>query len=138
MKIDKTVKKETAFLFAGTMILCGVMIGIFALAHRFDYTVVTGALLGGLASVLNFFLMALSVQSAVNTDKDTAKRKMQSSYTLRSFALLAVLGVGVYLPCFHWLAVLLSALFPRITIFFRSFMLKKEAKAEGGEPDERD
>ncbi len=126
MKPDKTVRKETGILLLGTLILCGVMCGIFALARKFDYTVVTGALLGGLASVLNFFLMALTVQSAVGKEPDMAKKKIQLSYTVRMFALVVVLGVGVYLPYFHWLAVLASALFPRITILVRSIVLKKQ------------
>ncbi len=126
MKPDKTVRKETGILLIGTLILCCVMCGVFALARKFDYTVVTGALLGGLASVANFFLMGMTIQSAVNKDPDAAKKKIQLSYTVRMFALVVVLGVGVYLPYFHWLAVLASALFPRITILFRSVALKKQ------------
>ena len=129
----KTVKKETGILLAGTLLLSGIMVGVFLLLHKFNYTVVTGALLGGLASVLNFFLMGVVVQKVVQEDPDVAKKKIQASYTMRSFALLVVLGVGVYLPYFHWLAVLLSALFPRITIIFRSIALKKQSKASGGD-----
>lgn len=132
MKIDKTVKKETGIVLLGTVVLCAVMVGIFALVGRFDYTVALGALLGGTLAVLNFFLMALTVQSAVNEEKDTAKKKIQLSYTARSFALVVLLGVGVYLPYFHWLPVLASAVFPRITILFRSIALKKQNPDEGG------
>lgn len=82
--------------------------------------------------MLYFFLMALTVQSAVNEEKDAAKKKIQLSYTARSFALVVLLGVGVYLPYFHWLPVLASAVFPRITILFRSIALKKQNPDEGG------
>ena len=132
MKIDKTVKKETGIVLLGTVVLCAVMVGIFALVGRFDYTVALGALLGGTLAVLNFFLMALTVQSAVNEEKDAAKKKIQLSYTVRSFVLVVLLGVGVYLPYFHWLPVLASAVFPRITILFRSIALKKQNPDEGG------
>lgn len=135
MKPDKTVRKETGILLLGTLILCIVLCGGFALAKKFDYTVVTGALLGGLASVLNFFLMGLTVQSAVNKEPDMAKKKIQLSYTVRSFALLVVLGAGVYLPYFHWLAVLASALFPRVTILFRSLALKQQNADNGGDSE---
>ena len=134
MKPDKTILKETGVLLAGTLILCGVMIGVFALFRRFDYTVVTGALLGGLASVCNFFLMGLTIQKAVDKSPEEAKKRIQLSYTVRMFALLVVLGVGVYLPYFHWLAVLLSALFPRVAILFRSIVVKRQdAEYKGGE-----
>lgn len=127
MKPDKTVRKETGILLIGALVLDAATVGVFALLHRFDYTVVTGVLLGSLASVFNFFLMALTIQNAVGKDANEAKKKIQLSYTLRMLALLVVLGAGVYLPYFHWLAVLLSALFPRVTILVRSIMLKKNA-----------
>ena len=132
MKIEPSVKKETGILLVGTLILCAIMVCVFWLVHKFDYTVVTGALLGGLASVLNFFVMGITVQNAVGKSPEEAKKKIQISYTVRMFALLVVLGVGVYLPYFHWLAVLLGALFPRITILFRSIALKRAAADENG------
>ena len=133
MKPDKTILKETGILLVGTLILCGVMIGVFALFRKFDYTVVTGALLGGLATVCNFFLMGLTIQNAVDKSPEEAKKKIQLSYTVRMFALLVVLGVGVYLPYFHWLAVILSALFPRVAILFRSVVIKKQGANNGGD-----
>ena len=133
MKADKTVKKETGILLAGTLILSAVMTLIFVLVGKFNYTVVTGALLGGLASVLNFFLMGIVIQNVVHDDPETAKKKIQLSYTVRSFALLVILGLGVYLPYFHWLSVLLSALFPRVTILLRSIVLKKQENGNGGD-----
>ena len=132
MKPENAVKKETGILLVGTLCMSAVMVCVFLLLHRFSYTVVTGALLGGLAAVLNFFVMGLTIQNAVGKSPEEAKKKIQLSYTVRMFALLVVLGVGVYLPYFHWLAVLLSALFPRITILFRSVFLKKQADAEQG------
>lgn len=132
MKIDKTVKKETGIVVLGTVLLSAVLVGVFALLGRFNYTVLTGAAYGSTLAVLNFFLMALTVQSAVNEEKDAAKKKIQLSYTVRSFALVVLLGIGVYLPYFHWLPVLASALFPRITILFRSIALKKHNSDQGG------
>lgn len=134
MKPDKTILKETGFLLVGTLILGAIMIGVFAAFRRLNYTVVTGALLGGLASVCNFFLMGLTIQKAVDKSPEDAKKRIQLSYTVRMFALLVVLGVGVYLPYFHWLAVLISALFPRVVILFRSVVVKKQdAENKGGE-----
>lgn len=136
MKMDKAVKKETLYIILGTVILGAVMILIFFLLGRYDYTVLTGTALGGTASILNFFLMAVTVQRAVSTGNETeAKKKIQLSYTVRSVLLLAILGAGVYLPYFHWLPVVVSSLFPRITILFRTAVLKQKEKdtSHGGE-----
>ena len=136
MKPGKALCKETGILLLGTLLLGGVLCGVFALLHRFDHTVVTGALWGGLASVLNFFVMGLTIQSAVDKDPDAAKKRIQLSYSVRMFALLIVLGVGCYLKQFQAVAVLASALFPRITILVRSMFLKKEKAENGGDSAE--
>ena len=59
---------------------------------------------------------------------------MQISYTVRLLLLGAVLCAGILLPYFNTVATIVSAIFPRIVIFVRSFMLKKEAdKTDAGQ-----
>lgn len=62
MKIDPAVRKQTERVAAGTAVLTVLMIAIFLILGKFDYTVLLGALLGFLTAVGNFFLMALTVQ----------------------------------------------------------------------------
>ena len=57
MKIEPTVRKETMRIAKGTVILSVVMILVFALLKKFDYTVVLGAALGTATAILNFFLL---------------------------------------------------------------------------------
>lgn len=145
MKIQPAVKQETKRIAAGTLILTAVMILVFVLIGKFDWTVITGALLGCAAAIGNFFLLALSVQKAAERmngvnlpsyeeaeagleegeeapapdapEIQQAKRSMQASYTGRLF-LLAVIGIlGLTLPCFHAVATVVPFLFPRIIIF---------------------
>ena len=135
MKIEKSVKKETLTVLVGTLVCCGVLQIVFLLLKKYDYTVLTGSLLGGGAAVLNFFLLGLTVQKAVSEGmSDNAKKKMQISYTVRLLLLGAVLCAGILLPYFNTVATIVSAIFPRIVIFVRSFMLKKEAdKTDAGQ-----
>ena len=62
MKIDPAVRKETARVAAGTLILTVLMIAVFLILGKFDHTVLLGALLGCATAIGNFFLMALTVQ----------------------------------------------------------------------------
>lgn len=131
-KIDKTVKKETAIIAGGSAVCSVLMNLIFFLAARFtdiceyNYTVITGSVLGWAIAVLNFLLMGVTIQNAVALeDKQMAKKKIQLSYMLRTVLLVAAMAAGVLLPWFHWLPVLVSVIFPRIVIFFRSIVLKK-------------
>lgn len=138
-KIDRTVLKETGIIALGTIILSIIMNAVLFAVSRFtdaltyDYTIVTGSLLGAFAAVFNFFLMGLAVQKTVESgNTESAKKRFQLSYMLRTALLVGILALGVILKYFHWLPVLLSVFFPRIVILFRSFKLKSDSDADGG------
>ena len=147
MKIEPAVQAETKKIAVGTAILTVLMIAVFLVLRQFDWRVLTGAALGYLATVGNFFAMAMTVQGVTNsmpvlprqeqeeteeTDEkknaplsDEAKqagKKMQASFVLRmlligAIAALAVTQTQVFNP---W-AALLPLLFPNIIITLRRF-----------------
>ncbi len=152
MKVQPAVRQETAKIALGTGILTVLMIAVFLIIRRFDWTVLTGALLGCAAAVGNFFLMALTVQKAADdmkpiaaleaetadgneeTDEDEkeqplsedakrGKQRVQLSYTLRMLGLGVIAILGVTLPWFHPIAVLLPLLFPRLVIALEGVLL---------------
>lgn len=135
MKIDKTVRQETVYIAAGTLILSVLMQAVFLIIGKWDYTVLLGNILGAIGAVMNFFLMGLTVQSAVSKDANEAKQKMKASQALRTLFLLIIALLGGILPCFQIFAVLIPLFFPRITIMFRCVSLKKSQDG-GGEKDE--
>lgn len=119
IKIEQAVITETKHIATGVGAMCVVMLAVFAVIGRFDYTVLLGAVLGGGFAVLNFFLMGLGVQRSVAMeDPNAAKKAMQSSYTKRLLLTAALLFVAVQVPYFNWVATILPLFFPRITIFF--------------------
>ena len=64
MKIQQAVKDETKRLALGVLILAVLMLGIYMILGRLSAEVALGAAWGSAAAVLNFFLMALTVQKA--------------------------------------------------------------------------
>ena len=118
-KIDATVKKETLFIAAFTLIFSAIMELVFLLLDYWNYKVVLGNLLGFTAAVLNFFLMGYTVQEAVLLEEKDAKKKVKLSQSLRTLMLVAFAAVGCVFKCFNPIAVLLPLLFPRIAILFR-------------------
>ncbi len=134
MKLQEAAKRETLHIAVGTLAFSGIMNGVFALMGRWDLT-----LLGGGFAVLNFILLALSVQKlAAETDEKKGRAWMQTSYQMRMLATVVVGIIGVSAPCFHWVAVLIPLLFPRITILAMQLlgMYKPEKsvkKEEGGD-----
>lgn len=155
MKIEPTVRKETMRIAKGTVILSVVMILVFALLKKFDFTVVLGAALGTVTAILNFFLLGLSVQKAADMMKGVemppepeetdegeeapavptppeitqAKQRMQLSYTGRMIMQAAVGILGLALPCFHAVATVLPLLFPRLIIHLWNQQQTKQKEA---------
>lgn len=125
-KIDKTVKKETIYIAAFVVILSMLLESVFLILHKWDYTVLLGNLMGAVGAVLNFFLMGLTVQKAVLLDEDAAKTKIKLSQMLRMLMLVAfAVVVCVFDKYFSLIPFVVTLLFPRIAIFFRPYINKK-------------
>lgn len=115
-KTSSAIVKTTAQIALGELIGVAVMTAAFVLSGHFDYTVVTGALLGGAGAVLNFFLMSLTVKKSAGRGVQ-GKNRMILSYFLRMLLMVGVMVVGIICPYFHWLAVMLPYLMPTLTIY---------------------
>lgn len=129
-KIDAAIKRETVYIAVIVLLLSMLMQAVFLIIGRWDYTILLGNLLSGGVAVLNFFLMGLTVQAAVQKNEKDAKTTIKGSQSLRMFMLFAVSAVGVLLPCFHALAVLIPLLFPRIAVALRP-LFHKHLEKEG-------
>ena len=136
-KIDRTVIKETVYIAAWMLVFSMLTQAVFLVLSRWSYTVLLGNLLGGGAAVLNFFLMGLSVQKALEKEEEKdAKQVLRLSRTLRMLFLFVVAVIGVTVPCFHYVAALIPLLFPRIAIAFRPLFDKKMNREEADHASE--
>lgn len=156
LKLQPAVKQDSCRIALGTACLACVMMLVFGLIGLFDLSVFLGTLLGYVTAVGNFFLMAVTVQKAVESMKDApapaagevteaenetagespaqpsalskdARQRIQTSYKLRMMAIFAVGILALTVDCFHPVATLLCLLFPRIVIFVIGRVSKKEA-----------
>lgn len=128
MKVEKIVAKETTYIAFWTLVLSVLMQAVFLFLHKWDYTVLLGNLWGGIISVLNFFCMGLFVQKAVSKDAEEAKKIIKLSQSVRMLVLFVLVVIGVLLPCFSAISVVLPLFFSRIGIFVKAFQIKsKEA-----------
>lgn len=126
MKIDETVKRETGYVALWVLIFSAVLQAVFLILKKWDYTVLLGNLLSAAAVILNFFLMGLSIQKALEKDEKEAKGLMKLSQTYRFLFLAAVVAVGALLPVFHLWAVVIPLVFPRIAVALRPTFDKKK------------
>ena len=132
MKLSPAILKETKHIAIGVLIGDVLMLAVFALLKRLDYTVILGALLGSAAAVLNFFVMGVRAQRAM-ADPDRARIIIQRSYTTRMLLMVAVMALGVAAPCFHVVAVVIPFLLPSITIKMMHVLGLFKPDGKGGE-----
>lgn len=118
--VRKETKRITAVTFSGVVLMWIAFFFLHLLTPEsvpFDYTVLLGGLGGGLIAVLNFFLMALTVQSvAAQTDEDLAKSQMKTSYKQRLMLQILWMIASMAAPCFQAAAGIAPLLFPSIGI----------------------
>lgn len=124
-KVDATVLRETYYIATITVILSLFIQSVFLIISKWDYTVLLGNILGIIAAVGNFFLMGLTVQSAVLKEPDEAKKLVKLSQSLRLFGLLFVALIAYLIPVFNIIAFAIPLLFPRIAIFLRPMIIKE-------------
>ena len=159
-KIDSVVLRETAFVTAWVLILSAVMEAGFLAFGFWDYKVLLGNLLGAAGAVLYFFFMGLTVQKAVERDRNDptavadstaaesngdgsaenapeglhkdARKLMALSQTLRMLMLAVIAVIGAAFDCFNLIAVLIPYFFPRIAVMLRPLFMKKQGDTVNG------
>jgi len=113
-QIDPTIRRDTRYMIMVVAVLTTMMEAVFLIIGKWDITVLWGGLLGACASILNFFLMGLTVQKAVAKEKKDAQALMKASQALRMLMLIVFCVIGASLSCFNLVSVLIPLLFPSI------------------------
>lgn len=127
-KIDSTVKKMTAYVALVILVFSALMQAVFLVIGKWDITVIYGNLLGYVTALGNFFLMGLTVQSAVNKDEKGAKKLVRLSQALRYLLQIAVVAIG-YLLCRETtflIALVIPYLFPSIAVRLFPLIIKNK------------
>ncbi|MBQ8740067.1 MAG: hypothetical protein IJY79_00775 [Clostridia bacterium] len=126
MKIDKTVIKETKYIASFVIVFSVLMQAVFLIIGKWHYTVLLGNLWGAAVAVGNFFVMGLYVQKAVSQEEDDAKKTIKASQSMRFAALVLLTGIGVVIPFFNWITVVVPLVFPSIAIYLRPLIDKNK------------
>lgn len=128
VKIDKTVAKETKYIITFVVIFSVLMQSIFLILGEWNYKVLLGNIYGAAVAVGNFFAMCLYIQKAVSQEEQEAKKTVKTSYSLRMTALLLFTVIGVIIPVFNWITVVVPLIFPSLAVFLRPLIDKQKQK----------
>ena len=147
MRPDRAVRRETLRVAAGVFSLVAVMLAVYAVLGKLTAKVALGGIYTGALTVLNFFIMGLTVQGVTDraaekprNEQEMAdltiemKNRMKLSYNMRMIGLLALIVVGLAVFKFDPLATILPVLFPTIVIRILQIMeARRPSVSEGSE-----
>lgn len=137
MKLQPNSKKEVRRIAIGTLAFDAVMLaGLFVLSlfdiGTFDYRVLFGVAGGTLVAILNFTIMCLTIQKAVEIgEQKTMKSFIQGSYNGRLLLQASWIAVAFLVSHINVVAAAVPLLFPNLTIFYL------QSKGKLVEPSER-
>lgn len=124
MKLQAASKREVKRIACGTAV-CGALLvaAMFLLGKMgvgiFDYRVVTGAIGGCIVAVINFAMMCMTIQRAVNIGEQKAmKAFIQGSYNGRLFLQAGWIVAAYLMPWFNVVSAAIPLLFPNLMIFY--------------------
>lgn len=128
MKLQPASRKEIKRITLGTLACDGIMIaGLFLLSQfgigKFDFPrILLGAACGSIIAVLNFTILCLTVQSAVEIEsKRKMKARFQLSYNIRMVIQAGWVVAAYLIPPIHFLAGALPIFFPNAVIYYLQF-----------------
>ncbi len=124
IKPGEAVKKDTLYIAFFVTILSVFTQAIFLVFKKWNLDVLFGNILSGTFAVLNFFLMGISVEKAIQKEEKQARSIIKTSQTLRQFMLFLVAGIGAYF--FNWITAVAPLFFPRIAITLKPFIGKNK------------
>ena len=130
MESRKFVLRQTLLIAIGQAVGVGVMLGVFALLGRFDYTVALGGFIGAVVALLNFFFMAVSLSlaadRAVQQDVKGGKGLVKSSYAIRTIVMFVVLILCAKSGHCNVISLVVPLLLVQPTLLIAEFFRKKE------------
>lgn len=125
MKLQQASRREITRITIGTLVCDVIMVAGLFLLSQFGIGTFTlgrillGAACGSIVAIVNFTILCLTVQSAVEIEnKRKMKARFQLSYNIR-LILQAVWVVACFLiPQIHFVAGAAPILFPNVVIFY--------------------
>ena len=128
----KIVLQETGIVAVGVSLCAAVMVGVFALMGLYDLSVLLGAVMGTVLTVLNFFVMAicasLAADKAAAQDVKGGQALISASQTGRYLVLGILLFACGRSGYFNLFALVLPLIFVQPTITIAEFFRKSGEK----------
>jgi hypothetical protein len=154
MKINNFLSKyiDTVLIMIGEIVVAALISFAFLLFGKFDYTVLTGALLGGAVMVINLLILSVSINRALDQylsgrgDKEMTEEEIEEyakkngmvvqnatikSMIFRTVFMIGVLVIALISKKFNPLATVIPLLMYRPLLYVTEIIKNKFQKKRG-------
>lgn len=119
------IRRELKFLLPRALIFDGIIYIISLPVYKLCTDIPLGLLAGTAVMTLNFIILGLSSERAVEMPLSAAKGFMFGSYMVRLLITGALFFAGVKLPQIHLLAAAIPQLYPKLAYTLDAMIKKK-------------
>ncbi len=144
MKLQSASRREITRISIGTLACDGLLAAGLFLLSQFGIgsfqigRILLGIVCGSIVAILNFTILCLTVQSAVELEsKRKQKARFQVSYNLRMVIQAGWVVAAFLIPQIHFIAGATPILFPNVVIYYLQFTGKLIAQPSGSEETEK-
>ncbi|MGL5716036.1 MAG: ATP synthase subunit I [Paraclostridium sp.] len=128
--MNNSLKKEIQDVHKGIIIFNLVALVLIFILSNSVKEMVTGLLFGSIISVLNFRLLAISLQKAVNYSVGKAQAYTSAQYTVRMFIITVVIFVSVKSPHISIIGTTIGLLSTKFAILGKTLVIDKLKRKE--------
>lgn len=125
-----TVKNEINYVTKAVLVYDLIAIILMLITSTFSKGMLLGLIFGTLIAVLNFRLLAITIQKTVTMPVSRAQIYSASQYMLRMTITGVVLLVSVKAPYLHVVGVAIGLLSPKFVILAKTFLIDKLKRKE--------
>lgn len=130
-KLEPAVKQETRYIACWVAIFSALMQAVFLTFGVWELRFLLANLITGATAVVNFLLLGITVQNAVEKEEKDARNTIRASQTYRKLGQLLIVVIGYValqvkdnIPLL--IALVLPLLFPRVAIALRPLFQKPD------------
>ena len=128
--MDVKVSKEVKAITVGVPIFDVVAIVILLIISKFSFPMLIGIIFGSVIAVLNFRLLALALEKAVDLPPGKAQAYTGIRYMVRLTITAAALIVSVRNPHLHIIGTAIGLISTQVVIFIKSLVTSKFKRKE--------
>lgn len=128
--MDVKLQKEIINVNKGVLIYDVVIIIGLLITSTFGKTMILGLALGTAVALMNFVLLAKSIEKSVEMSANEAKMYASSRYTIRMMITAAALFIAAKVPSIHLIGVFLGLIAPKMVILSRNIIFDKLKRKE--------